>query len=128
MATFSPDQFRSRCPIASSLDLIGDKWTLVLLRDLYFGASRYNDFLLSPEGIPTNLLADRLRMLVTYGLVSKEPYQDKPVRYAYTLTEMGRDLVPTMLALTRWGMKWLPDRKARPPDDVPWVRPAAKTD
>ncbi len=121
MASFSDEDFRSRCPIASSLDLIGDKWTLVLIRDLYFGATRYGDFLASPEGIPTNLLANRLKTLESHGIVTKEPYQTRPTRYSYRLSEMGRDLVPVMRALSQWGLKWLPDRRARLPDGLPWV-------
>ena len=117
----SEEEFRSFCPIASSLDLIGDRWTLLLIRDLYFGACRYNDFLSSPEGIPTNLLAERLRTLESHGIVTKTPYQQKPVRYAYRLTEMGLALVPVMRALSQWGLTWLPDRQAVLPAEVPWV-------
>jgi DNA-binding HxlR family transcriptional regulator len=117
----SEEDFRSFCPIASSLDLIGDRWTLLLIRDLYFGATRYNDFLSSPEGIPTNLLAERLKTLEAHGIVTKAPYQQKPVRYAYALTEMGLALVPVMRTLSQWGLTWLPERKAVLPEGVPWV-------
>ncbi len=122
MPPLSPEDFRSFCPIASSLDIIGDRWTLVLIRDLYFGASRYNDFLSSPEGIPSNLLADRLKTMEERGIVTKIPYQTKPTRYEYKLTEMGLALYPVMKTLSQWGLEWLPDRVARLPEDVPWVR------
>ena len=120
-ALFPPD-FRSHCPVASALDILGDRWTLVLIRDLHFGASRYNDFLSSPEGIPSNLLAERLKTMEARGIVAKEPYQTKPIRYAYRLTEMGNALYPVMKAMSDWGLQWLPDRKARLPEDVEWVR------
>jgi DNA-binding HxlR family transcriptional regulator len=122
MAAPVPEEFRSLCPIASALDWIGDRWTLVLVRDLYFGASRYNDFLSSPEGIPTNLLADRLKTLETRGIIIKAAYQSKPTRYEYRLTEMGLALYPVMKALSQWGLDWLPERKAVLPEGVPWVR------
>lgn len=122
MASLSLNDFRSPCPIASSLDIIGDRWTLVLIRDLYFGATRYNDFLLSPEGIPSNLLADRLKTMEARGIVSKSPYQTRPTRYDYKLTDMGLALYPVMKALSQWGLDWLPERKARLPEGVPWVR------
>jgi DNA-binding HxlR family transcriptional regulator len=122
MPPLSFDEFRSFCPVASSLDIIGDRWTLVLIRDFYLGATRYTDFLTSPEGIPSNLLAERLKTLETRGIVFKTPYQTRPTRYDYRLTEMGLALYPVMKALTRWGLDWLPDRKAVPPEDVEWVR------
>jgi DNA-binding HxlR family transcriptional regulator len=122
MPPLSPEEFRSLCPIASSLDLIGDRWTLVLIRDLYFGATRYNDFLSSPEGIPSNLLAERLKTMEARGIVAKTPYQNRPTRYEYRLTAMGLALYPVMKALSQWGLEWLPERKAVLPEGVPWVR------
>jgi len=122
--SLAPDDFRSRCPIASSLDIVGDRWTLVLVRDLYFGASRYSALLSSPEGIPTNLLAKRLKTLEARGIVTKQPYQTHPKRYEYALTAMGRSLYPVLKALSQWGLEWLPGRKAALPGDVAWVRRA----
>ena len=93
---------RSSCPIASTLDIVGDKWTLVIIRDLLAGKRRYNQFCASPEGIPTNLLAARLRRLEAQGLVEKEPYQARPRRYAYRLTSAGRALLPVLQEICRW--------------------------
>jgi DNA-binding HxlR family transcriptional regulator len=99
---------RSPCPIASSLDVIGDKWTMVILRDLLTGKSRYSEFLASPERITTNILADRLERMEVSGLILRQPYQVRPVRYEYRLTEKGRGLHPTLRALCRWANEFLP--------------------
>ena len=96
---------RTHCPIASWLDVFGDKWTLVIVRDLMAGKCRYNDFLDSPEGIPTNILADRLKRLEAQGIVTREPYSDRPPRYEYLLTRRGAELIPILQAMTAWGRK-----------------------
>src|SRR6266511_392097 len=83
---------RSVCPIANTLDLVGDKWSLLVVRDLLHGKRTYGDLVDSPEEIPTNILADRLRRLENAGLIASSPYQERPVRYAYTLTEKGTEL------------------------------------
>ncbi len=95
---------RSCCPLTNALDIIGDKWTLLIVRDIIFiGKSQFGDFLESPEGISTNILTDRLKKLEEYGLVNKTPYQKKPMRYAYTLTQRGLDLKPVMMEILNWG-------------------------
>ena len=94
------------CSIARSLELIGDWWTPLVLRDLYLGLSRF-DQLVTDLGISRNLLTDRLNTLVEGGIVQREAYQDRPTRYAYALTEAGRELVPVLFALTAWGDKWV---------------------
>lgn len=99
---------RSSCPLACSLDLLGDKWTLLLVRDLFRGMTRYGEFAVSPERIPTNILAERLSRLENAGIVKRELYQDHPPRYAYTLTEKGADLKPVMGALATWAMRHVP--------------------
>ena len=98
---------RSRCPISGALDLLGDKWTLLLVRDLLLGKGTYSEFQQSPEGIPTNILADRLKRLQATGIIDREPYQEKPVRYRYRLTEKGRDLLPVINALIDWSERHL---------------------
>jgi DNA-binding HxlR family transcriptional regulator len=103
---------RSPCPVANALDIIGDKWTLLLIRDLFFGKKIYREFLESPEGIPTNILADRLKRLEEYGVVKKAPYQDRPVRYAYALTPKGEKLGPILQAVSQWGESHIPGTKA----------------
>ncbi|MCG8545113.1 MAG: helix-turn-helix transcriptional regulator, partial [Alphaproteobacteria bacterium] len=80
---------RSPCPIATTLDIVGDKWSFIITRDLLTGKSRYGEFLTSPEGIPTNILAERLKRLTAAGIVEKTLYQERPPRYAYSLTPKG---------------------------------------
>jgi DNA-binding HxlR family transcriptional regulator len=99
---------RSPCPVAGALDLVGDRWTLLILRDLLGGKSRYGQFLASPEGISTNLLADRLQRLEQAGLVTAVPYSQHPVRVDYRLTPAGRALRPVVDALATWGLAHLP--------------------
>ena len=94
---------RSGCPIVNSLDIVGDKWTLVVLRDLHCGKKTYSDLASSPENIPTNRLAERLKRLESEGIVSKVLYQNHPKRYHYLLTQKGIDTLPVLQALARWG-------------------------
>jgi len=89
-------EFRSPCPVASALDVVGDKWTLIVLRTIFAGRHRYGDLAGMPEKIATNILADRLERLETFGLVTKSPYQQNPVRYQYRLTAKGADLLPVL--------------------------------
>ena len=106
---------RSHCPIASSLDLLGDRWTLVVIRDaLLFGKTRFADFLASPEGISTNLLTDRLKRLEREGLLERRPYQQRPPRYEYVVAQKGRDLLPVLIELVRWANRHIPDTKKPP--------------
>ncbi|MEZ5891810.1 MAG: helix-turn-helix domain-containing protein [Parvularculaceae bacterium] len=93
---------RSNCPIAVTLDAIGDRWSLLVIRDLFRGAKRYNEFLNAPEGVAPNILADRLRRLEDAGLISKSAYQDNPVRHDYALTEKGRALGPVLKEIVLW--------------------------
>jgi len=96
--------WRSRCSIARTLDLIGDKWTLLIIRDLlWHGKGTFKALQMSEEHIPTNLLSQRLKKLGDLGLIRKEAYQDRPVRYCYILTEEGRSLEPLLKQLMAWG-------------------------
>lgn len=99
---------RSPCAIANMLDILGDKWTLLVIRDLYFGKTTYTELQNSLEKIPSNILAQRLKHLITEGLIDKQEYQQRPVRYHYTLTEKGRDLSDVMQAMLVWGNKYFP--------------------
>ena len=99
---------RSACAIANSLDILGDKWSLLVVRDLLHGKRTYGELALSPERIPTNILADRLERLVSAGIVTRIPYQQRPVRYAYTLTPKGSALGDVLLAFVRWGKQHIP--------------------
>jgi DNA-binding HxlR family transcriptional regulator len=100
---------RSDCAIAGSLDIIGDRWSLLIVRDLLFrGSLRYGDLAASSESIPTNTLADRLRRLEDAEIVTRERYSDHPPRYAYRLTNRGRALAPVLDSLASWGCAHLP--------------------
>ena len=104
---------RSSCPVACSLDLLGDKWTLLVVRDLLLGKTTYTEFQKSPEGVPTNILAERLKRLQAAGIIEKSRYQERPVRYAYHLTAKGRDLRPVLSAMIDWGNKYIPGTLTR---------------
>ncbi|HOY70528.1 MAG TPA: helix-turn-helix domain-containing protein [Methylotenera sp.] len=107
--TVSPEGYRSTCPIANLLDIVGDKWTLLVVRDLLLlNKRRYGEFQNSPEAIPTNILADRLKRLEAAGLVKKQFYQDNPPRAEYFLTPKGADLGPILKAMGKWGKQYIP--------------------
>ena len=103
---------RSPCPVACVLDLCGDRWTLLVIRDLMFGRSRFKDFSASPEGIPTNILSERLNRLLRHGLAEQVPAEDGSMRMGYRLTEKGRALAPILKAMRDWGLVWEPSTKA----------------
>ena len=96
---------RSTCPAACALDVAGDRWTLLIVRDMRHGKRTYGELAASPEGIPTNILAERLKRMEAAGLIAAQPYQERPVRYQYVLTEKGRDLGEVLASLAKWGKK-----------------------
>ncbi|MGN9846954.1 winged helix-turn-helix transcriptional regulator [Nonomuraea sp. H19] len=107
---------RSDCAVASTLDILGDRWSLLLVRDLLMaGQLRYGDFVGAAEAIPTNTLADRLRRLEDAGIVERLPYSERPPRYTYRLTEAGRQLGPVVDALAEWGVRHLPGTRKLTP-------------
>ena len=94
---------RSECPISFSLDFFGDKWTLLIVRDIVInGKNTFGEFLQSPEGVATNILTDRLKMLETEGFIMKYPVPGK-ARIAYCLTEKGVSLIPIVIEMAIWG-------------------------
>jgi DNA-binding HxlR family transcriptional regulator len=100
-------QHRSDCPIAYSLDYLGDKWVLLILRDLIFTSkSSYGDFLNSDEKIATNILADRLKLLESNGFIKSSVSPVKKNKFIYNLTEKGIDLIPVIVELMIWGSKY----------------------
>lgn len=99
---------RSVCPVACSLDLLGDRWTLLVVRDLWLGRTRFKDFTASPERIPTNILSERLERLVAHGVAEKVPAADGSKRLGYQLTEKGKALGPILAAIRDWGLTWQP--------------------
>jgi len=99
---------RSNCPVACALDVVGDRWTLLLVRDLLRGKSRYSQFLDSAERIPTNILAERLKRLQREGLLDTTVYSAHPRRVEYHLTDEGRELARAVSSLAAWGHKHFP--------------------
>ncbi len=93
------------CSVAQALDIVGDPWTLLIVRDALWGFRRFNDFQ-ERLGIPRNTLTTRLAHLVDAEVVTKEPYQDNPERFEYRLTEKGRALAPVIVSLLTWGDAW----------------------
>ncbi|MBS0246687.1 MAG: helix-turn-helix transcriptional regulator [Proteobacteria bacterium] len=101
-------EFRSDCSIARTLELAGDKWTLLIVRDLlWHGKQTFQALQDSAEHIPSNILAERLKRLTDWGLVRRAAYQQNPVRYAYSLTDKGKALEPVLLAVMAWGHRHL---------------------
>ena len=94
------------CSIARTVDILGDAWTLLVLREAFFGTRKFDEFQVE-LGIARNTLTERLRRLVDEGLLEKRPYDDRPRRYEYLLTEKGRDLFGVLAAMSRWGDRWL---------------------
>jgi DNA-binding HxlR family transcriptional regulator len=97
---------RSPCPVACSLDIFGDRWTLLIVRDLLLGRNRFRDFAASPERIPTNILSERLERLVRHDIIEQMPAADGTKRLAYRLTRKGRALVPLLRAMRDWALSW----------------------
>jgi DNA-binding HxlR family transcriptional regulator len=104
-----PTTLRSDCPISFSLDILGDKWVLLILRDMIFGGkSSYSEFLQSEEKIATNILADRLNILESQKFVEKLVASDKRSKFVYILTEKSINLIPIILELAIWGLSYFP--------------------
>jgi DNA-binding HxlR family transcriptional regulator len=105
-----PDRFRysaENCSIRRTLDIVGEKWTLLVLREAFYGVRRFADFHRA-LGCARNLLSARLRTLVEEGILSQKPYQEpgSRVRFEYRLTEKGMELFPALVALMHWGDRW----------------------
>jgi DNA-binding HxlR family transcriptional regulator len=99
------------CSIDAALSLVGDRWALLVLRDVFRGVHRFSE-ICADLGIARNILADRLDRLVDAGILAKIPYQERPLRHEYRLTPKGRDLSPALVALMRWGDRWAMDGDA----------------
>jgi len=115
MAPRSVRSPRSGCPIATTLDIVGDRWTLVIVRDLLLGKATFGEFLASPERIATNVLADRLDLLERQGLAERAPYQEHPPRFRYQLTPKGRAMLPLLQDMCRWANRFIPETWTPPP-------------
>ncbi|MFI1801243.1 winged helix-turn-helix transcriptional regulator [Streptomyces sp. NPDC020379] len=96
------------CSIARTVDILGDGWTLLVLREVFYGVSRFDGFIGS-LGIARTTLTDRLRLLENAGLLWRSPYQSEPVRHEYLPTDKGRDFFGVLAAINAWGDRWLID-------------------
>jgi DNA-binding HxlR family transcriptional regulator len=112
---------RSPCPVACLLDIVGDRWSLLIVRDLILGQTRFRDFAASSEGIPTNILSDRLERLLSHRIIEQIPARDGTKRLAYRLTEKGEALRPVLKAMRDWGLTWEKSTRA-----FKGLRPAGK--
>ena len=108
-----PRARRSNCPVACSLDVLGDRWTLLVIRDLLAGKRRYAEFLASAEAIPTNILAERLKRLEQEGLIQRVRYSQRPPRDEYRLTAEGERLGAVLEAMATWGTHHFPGTRRR---------------
>jgi DNA-binding HxlR family transcriptional regulator len=93
------------CSIARTLEVVGERWSLLILRDAFYGIRRFDDFR-RDLGIARNVLTDRLNKLVDQGVLERHPYEEHPPRFEYRLTAKGRDLLSVLLAMMRWGDRW----------------------
>jgi DNA-binding HxlR family transcriptional regulator len=107
------EPWRSQCPVARTLDLIGDRWSLLIVRDMLLGRSKFQQFLASPENIPTNVLSSRLKLLESSGLIKASLYQRHPPRFAYTLTDKGKKLASVIRAIADWGESSIPKSRGQ---------------
>lgn len=98
------------CPVARTLSLVGDRWTLLILRDCFLGLSRFEQFVAS-TGATRHIVAGRLKRLVDAEILDKRVYSERPKRYEYVLTERGQEFAPALLAFRDWGKKYLPVRR-----------------
>jgi DNA-binding HxlR family transcriptional regulator len=101
------------CSLARAMALLGDRWTLLLVREAFLGTRRFDE-LQALSGASPQLVAARLARLVDAGVLRKVAYQHRPARYEYRLTDMGRDLHPVLITLTNWGDRWLDDGQGPP--------------
>lgn len=108
------DDVRSHCPVNYGLEIFGDKWSLLIVRDIVFAGKRtYGEFLKSEEGFATNILASRLAFLVEQGILAKTPNPSDRRKELYSLTEKGLDLIPVLLSVVLWSAKHDPKSYAR---------------
>lgn len=111
-AVSQPPTRRSPCPLACSLDVFGDRWTLLVVRDLLFGDRRFKDLAAAPERVPTNLLSDRLTRLLAHGMIEQVAPSDGSKHLAYRLTTKGEALRPLLESMRDWGLAWVPGTRA----------------
>lgn len=105
------------CSVARSLSVVGDRWTLLVLRESFLGVKRFDAFQ-QRLGAARNILTDRLEKLVDNRVLERRPYQDNPLRFEYRLTEKGRALYPVIMSLVAWGDRWMDEGEGRPLEHI----------
>ena len=100
-----PKPYNQTCPIAQALDIVGDRWTLLIVRDLFLGQRRFSELLASLPGIPPRLLSARLKRLEQHRLIERVIHSEYPLRAEYRLTDEGRSLAPVLEAMLKWGLE-----------------------
>lgn len=117
----TPDPVRSGCPVSLGLDIFGDRWTLLIVRDLMFSGKRhFREMLASAEHISSNILADRLKLLLAEGIITRAEDPGHQQKVVYTLTEKGVALLPVLMAISEWSYHYRPvDEAYRPEGQVP---------
>src|SRR4051794_26203059 len=103
------------CSVAKALSVVGDRWTMLILKEAFMRVHRFEDFL-ERTGAPRPVLAERLRDLVDDGVLERRPYSERPARYEYRLTQKGLDLWPVLVSLLRWGDRWMSPPNGPPVD------------
>lgn len=101
------------CPLARTMGVVGDRWTLLILRECFLGVRRFDHFQ-KRLGVTRHLLAERLKRLETIGVLERRPYQERPLRHEYRLTAAGKEFAPVLLALQDWGARNLPSEEPQP--------------
>lgn len=107
------DFAKMECSVARTLDTIGDRWSLLILRDAFYGVRRFEDFR-DDLGVARNILTDRLQKMVSHGVLDRVQYEDKPPRFEYRLTDKGKELLPVVLTMMQWGNKWTQEDEKGP--------------
>jgi len=107
-----PDIADTRCSIARALSVVGDRWTLLLLREAFLGARRFEEYRAN-TGAARHLVSERLALLVEHGVLERVRYSDRPARFEYTLTDKGAGLHPVIVSLLAWGDRWMPHEDGR---------------
>lgn len=102
------------CPIARTLDIIGDRWTMLIIRDLFLGSRKFSEFRENSAGMPTKILSDRLKSLEQHGIIARRVYCEHPLRAEYHLTALGRSLEPVVSSIYAWGMTHVIHQAERP--------------
>ncbi|PLQ00547.1 winged helix-turn-helix transcriptional regulator [Cupriavidus pauculus] len=108
MTRTAEERMDTACPVARSVEVVGDKWTLLVLRELYMGNARFEEMQIQTGATP-QMLTTRLKAMEADGMVERQPYQEKPLRYEYHLTQKGWDFYPVIYALRAWGETWCKD-------------------